>query len=105
VNAGGDAGRAEQLDGVLGVLVEVGVEDALVLEVQPGADVEQIPPQIVQLQRGQHVGLCGDGSLELLAVVPDRLLMTVEHLGDDVEAVARRGAREDRPVAPRVSSK
>src|SRR6478609_4938447 len=48
---GRDASRTEQLDGVLGVLVEVGVEDAHVLEVQTRSDVEEIPPQVVQLER------------------------------------------------------
>ena len=47
----GDPGRAEQLDRVLGVLVEIGVEDAHVLEVQTRTDVEEIPPQVVQLER------------------------------------------------------
>src|SRR3954471_11743594 len=38
-----DAALAEQLHGVFCVLVEVGVEDALVLEIQILADVEQLP--------------------------------------------------------------
>ena len=46
-----DAGRAEQSDRVLGVLIEVGVEDALILKVQAGPHIEQHPPQVMQPQR------------------------------------------------------
>ena len=44
-------------DRVLGVLVEVGVEDAHVLEVQARTDVEEIPPQVVQLEGAKASGL------------------------------------------------
>ena len=43
-----NAALAEQLHGVLGVLVEVGVEDALVLKRQAVADIEEHPAKVVQ---------------------------------------------------------
>ena len=42
------AALAEQLHGVLGVFVEVGVEDALVLKGQAVADIEEHPAEVVQ---------------------------------------------------------
>ena len=44
----------EEHDRVLGVLVEVGVEDPLVHE--PGVVVEEHPAQVVELERREHVG-------------------------------------------------
>ncbi len=46
---------AEEGDRVLGVLVEVGVEDPLVHE--PGVVVEEHPAQVVELERREQVGV------------------------------------------------
>jgi hypothetical protein len=46
---GCDARLAKQHHRILGVLIEVSIEDALVLEIQVVADIEQLPPQKMQL--------------------------------------------------------
>ena len=43
-----DAALAEQLHRILGVLVEVGVEDALVLKGQAITEIEKHPAKVVQ---------------------------------------------------------
>src|SRR5437588_3299692 len=60
-----EAGPREDADGVFGVLVEVGVEDALVHEVGVLADVEEYPAQVVELQHGEEVRRLGRSLLEL----------------------------------------
>src|SRR5262249_45383593 len=59
-----DAGAGEEGDGVLGVLVEVRVEDALVHEIRVRTDVEEDPPQVVELERRQHARVVGHRLLE-----------------------------------------
>ena len=44
----------KQRDRVVGVLVEIRVEDALVHEIRFLADIEQHPLEVVQLQRRQE---------------------------------------------------
>src|SRR5262249_53042240 len=95
---GRDPGLAEQLDGVLGVLVEVGVEDALVLEMQARADVEQLPPEVVQTKGRQYVWAARDRFLDLFAVRPDGLLTPLLDFGDDRKPMAGRSPRIDRSV-------
>ena len=90
----------EQLHRVLGVLVEVGVEDALVLEVQARPDVEEHPAQVVQPQRRQSLRTRRDGLLDGFSVRADRLLAALLHLRDDREAVAGGRPREDGSVSP-----
>jgi len=85
---------------VFGVLVEVGVEDALILEVQAGTDVEEHPPQVVQAERRQGLRTRGDGFLNGLAVRADRVLAALLHLGDDGEPVAGRRPGVCRSVPP-----
>ena len=97
---GRDAGRAEQGDRVLGVLVEVGVEDALVLEVQAGADVEQLPAQVVQAQAAPAPPDSGDRCPRSSCRMPGSLLAALLDLRDDREAVAGRRPRKDRAVPP-----
>ena len=50
---GVDAGLAEQHDRVLGVLVEVGIEDPLVHEAR--VVIEEHPAQVVQLERREDI--------------------------------------------------
>src|SRR3954463_11543330 len=100
LKGGRDAALAEQLDGILGVLVEVGVEDALVLEIQVLADVEKLPAQIMQLQRIQNPRIVLNRCLNSSPVFADRLFAARYDFGDDREAVARGSARENRPVPP-----
>src|SRR5207247_9515553 len=56
-----DARGFEQFDRVLGVLVEIRIENALIHEVLVGADIEQYPPEVMQLEWGQpqRIGLDG----------------------------------------------
>ena len=63
---GVDARACEERNGVFGVLVEVGVEDALVHEVRVRADVEEHPAQVVELERRERVGLAAIVLLDLL---------------------------------------
>jgi hypothetical protein len=91
-----DAGRAEQCDSILGVLVEVRVEDALVLKVQSGPDVEQHPPEVVQPQGRERLRAARDR----LAVCPDGVLATLLDFRDDRESVARRCPRKNWTVTP-----
>ena len=85
-------------DRVLGVLVEVGVEDALVLEVQSRADVEEHPAQVVQAQRRERLRTRRDGLLDGFAVGTNRLLAPLLHLRDDRETVASGRPRVDGSV-------
>ena len=64
----------EERDRVLGVLVEIGVEDALIHEVGVPADVEEHPAQVVQLEYREGIGQPRDGILDVLAVLADGLL-------------------------------
>jgi hypothetical protein len=50
-----DAVLREERHGVLGVLVEVGVEDALIHEVGVLADVEEHPAEVVQLENSKAI--------------------------------------------------
>ena len=54
-----EAGLGEDGDGIFGVFIEVGVEDALIHEVGLAFYVEQHPTQIVQLEHGGRTGLAG----------------------------------------------
>ena len=85
--------------GVLGVLIEVGVEDALIHEVGFRTDVEEHPAQVVQLEHLERVGQAGDGLLDLLPVRADGLLRAGLDLRDDREAIARGSPGEDRAVS------
>ena len=59
----------EQRHRILGVLVEVGVEDALIHEVRVAPDVEEHPAQVMQLEHGEAIGEPGDRVLDLLPVL------------------------------------
>ena len=93
-----DARSLEQLNGVLGVLVEIGVEDALVHEVRVRADVEEHPAQVMELQRRERVRARGDGVLDALPVGADVGLGARLDLRDDREAVAGGRSRVGRAV-------
>src|SRR5262245_35568255 len=94
-----DAERLEQAHGILGVFIEVRVEDALVHEVRHSANIEQHPTQVMQLQDRETVRVTLNGFREFYSVVSNHLLPPRDNLRDDREAVAGRGFREDRPVA------
>ena len=94
-----DAVFREERHGVLGVLIEVGVEDALIHEVRLRTDVEEHPAQVVQLEHLERVGQAGDGLLDLLSIRADGLLRAGLDLRDDREAIARGSLGEDRAVS------
>ena len=91
---GGDAGLREEGHGILGVFVEVGVEDALIHEVGFSLDVEEHPAQVVELEHGEAVRLARHRFLDVLAVFTDGLLPARVDLRDDREAIARGGPGE-----------
>src|SRR4029077_967251 len=95
----GYTGRAEERYRILGVLVEVRVEDALVHEVRIALDREQYPAQVMQLQHGQGVRLAGDGCFDLPRVFIEDLFAPWNDLREDRKAVARRGPGVDRAVS------
>src|SRR5262249_35937731 len=59
---------------ILEVLVEIGVEDALVHEVETRADVEEDPAEIVKSQRSEDRRIGFYRVLDRLPVIADRLL-------------------------------
>ena len=66
-----EPGLGEDGDGILGVLVEVGVEDALIHEVGVAFDVEEHPAQVVQLEHGEAVGRLGHRLLDPLGILAE----------------------------------
>src|SRR5947209_19487993 len=58
---GADAELCEQRHCILGVLIEVGVEDTLIDEVGFTIDGKQNPPQVVEFEHGQTVRLARHG--------------------------------------------
>src|SRR5262245_50019597 len=97
---GVDAVFREQCHRVFGVLVEVGVEDALIHEEGVGADVEENPAQVMQLEDGETIRQSGDRVFDLLPVFSNRGLSPGFDLRDDREAITRGRFREDRTVSP-----
>src|SRR5688572_21840133 len=93
------ARRAKEGYCVLGVLVEVGVEDTDVLEIGVALDLEEIPAQVVQLERRERIRLFRDGLLDVLRVRVAVLLLARNDLCDDRKAVAGRALRKDWSVA------
>ena len=93
-----DTSRLEQLNRVLGVLVEIGIENALVHEVLVLTDVKEHPAQVMELQRCERVRARGDGVLDALPVGADLGLRARLDLRDDREAVTGGRSRVGRPV-------
>ena len=61
------AGSREESYCILGILIEIGVEDALILEVGLTVDLENLPAQIVQLEHGEDVWVLATASSIVLA--------------------------------------
>src|SRR5204863_1907473 len=100
-----DARCREQLDRVLGVLVEIRIENALIHEVLVGADVEQYPPEVMQLEWGERMRTGLDGLLDPRPVGTDFILGARLDLGDDREAMTRRRSWIRRAVASLLKGK
>ena len=93
------ARRGEDGHCVFGVLVEISVEDAHILEVIVTFDLEEIPAQIVQLEHRKAIRLSRDRLLDISRILVEVRFATRNDLRDDREAVAGRGLREDRTIA------
>ena len=79
----GDAGFDEEGHCIFEVFIEVGVEDALIHEVKPRADVEQDPAEIMELERSENVRIALDRCLNALSILADCILPAGLHLCDD----------------------
>src|SRR5712671_2039101 len=90
----------EQRDGVLGVLVKIGVEDSLIHKVLVLADVEEHPPQIVELERREQVGRSLQRLLDCLSVFADHLLGSGLGLRNDRKAITRGTLRINWTISP-----
>ena len=95
-----NAGGPEEGHGILGIFVEVGVEDALIHKVGFPVDWKEDPAQIVQLEHGEAVRLVGYCLLDVLGVLVEHLLPTGDDLCEDREAVARRVLGKIGPYLP-----
>src|SRR5437867_1831788 len=95
---GADAGRAEKCYGILGVLIKVGIEDALIHEVSLAVNWKQHPAQIMKLERRQQIGLSSQGLLDVLRVLIKDRLAAGNDFGDDRESVTGGGLRVDGTV-------
>src|SRR3954469_25337665 len=93
-----DVVLGEERDRILGVLVEIGVEDALIHEVGLMADIEEHPPEVMQLEHSEAIRQALDGVLDLVAVLTDGLLRTRFDLGDDGKSVVGGGLGINRAV-------
>ena len=80
---GVQARRGKDGHGVFGVFVEVGVENAHVLEVRVPFDLKEIPAQIVQFEHGEDVRLSGYSRLDISRVHVEVLLGAGFDLRDD----------------------
>src|SRR6267142_3977750 len=68
------AGSAEECDGIFGVLVKVGIKDALIHKVGLAVNWKQYPSQIMELKRCENIGLSSQSLLDVLCVlIKDRL--------------------------------
>src|SRR5271170_3645212 len=86
---GTDTESCEQRHGILGVLIEVGVEDTLIHKVGFAIHGKQYPPKVMELEHGQTVRLARHGLFDVSCVVVKDRLSTRDDLGDDRESVTR----------------
>src|SRR6266496_681631 len=84
---------------ILGILVEIGIENSYILEVRFPFDVEQVPSEIMQLKHGEDVRLTCHGLFDYLGVLIEGRLPSGNDLCDDGEAVASRSLGKDRTVS------
>src|SRR3974390_2583288 len=84
---------------VLGVPVEIGVEDSLVHEVSFLANVEQYPSKVVELETWESVGDIGHRFLDRLSVRSNRLLSSRFDLRNKSKTMAGWRSRIERPIS------
>ncbi len=88
----------EESHRILGVLVKVRVEDALIHEVGFALDGEQHPAQVMQLERRQAIGLVRHRLLDVLRVLVKDRLAAGNDFRDDRESVTGGGLWVNRTV-------
>src|SRR5215813_3788043 len=93
-----DAGLREESYRVLGVFVEIGVEDSLIHE--PRVVVEEYPAQVVELERREHVGVSLQRFRQSVPVTADCICPPRLDPRDDREPVTRGRLGKDRAVFP-----
>src|SRR6266536_6257898 len=81
---------------ILGIFVEVGVENAHVLEIGFPIDIEKVPSEVMQLEHGEEVRLTSHGLLDVLGILIENRLPSGDDFRDDGEAVASRSLGKDR---------
>src|ERR1700720_1725788 len=96
---GDETGGRKQANRILGIFVEVGVENAHVLEIGFSPDIEKVPSEVMQLENGEDVRLTSHGLLDVLGVLIENRLPSWDDLRDDGEAVASRSLGKDRAVS------
>jgi hypothetical protein len=84
---------------ILGIFVEVGVENAHVLEIGFPLDLKKVPSEVMQLEHGEDVRSISDGLFDVLGVLIKNRLASGDDLRDDGEAVASRSLGKDRAVS------
>src|SRR6185436_1016171 len=94
-----NAGGREERHSVLGVLVEVCVEDALIHEVGLPVDRKEDPAQVVQLEHGETVRLRRYGLLDVFGILVEHLLPTGDDFRKNRKAVAGWTLGKDRAVS------
>jgi hypothetical protein len=92
------AALGEECDGVLGVFVEIGVEDSLVHE--PRVVVEEHPAQVVELEWRKHVRVNLQRFRQSVPITADRLCSPRFDFRDESESITRRRLWKDRAVFP-----
>src|SRR5215472_15244487 len=98
LECGGNAAFGEERYGVVRVFVEIRVEDSLVHEVRIFSDIEEHPPQVVQFQWRQYVGIRFQSLLQRLSIFANGLPSARLDFGNDRKAITSRGFRKHRPV-------
>src|SRR5688572_25737730 len=88
----------EERDCVLSVLVEVGIENALVHEVSLAIDREKHPTQVMQFEWGETVGHRSHCVLNVLRILVKDGFAAGNNFGDDGESVTCRSLRVYRAI-------
>src|SRR3954447_5703461 len=77
---------------ILGVLVEICIEDSLIHEIRVLSNIEENPSQVVKLERCKCIGHIRNRSLDGLAVGADRFFSSRLDLGDYGKSMAGRSS-------------
>src|SRR5690349_4007767 len=96
---GVETGCRKDANCILGIFVEVGVENSHVLEIGFPIDVEKVPSEVMQLEHGEDVRLTSHSLLDVLGILIEDWLSSGDDLRDDGEAVASRSLGKDRAVS------